>query len=168
MHFSLIRYALHCNAYITFKFQKAFNAYTQTHTLFKHIHCAARIQCSKIQTCSMFESYNFIFPVHFSLSLSLFCIVPLTRHLMHIPDMSINFYCLQAGLHRTSDDKNTRWFLNEFAFVIRQKVSSTHTERQRHNGCKKRPVNEHVMYFRKAAFKFPNFRNLKWCTELMW
>lgn len=103
-----------------------------------------------------------------SLSLSLFCIVPLTRHLMHIPDMSINFYCLQAGLHRTSDDKNTRWFLNEFAFVIRQKVSSTHTERQRHNGCKKRPVNEHVMYFRKAAFKFPNFCILNWCTELMW
>lgn len=54
----------------------------------------------------MFKSYNFIFPAHLSLLLAyirqLLCIlhVSLTHHLMHISNMSINFYCLQAGMQR--------------------------------------------------------------------
>lgn len=107
----------------------------------------------------MFKSYNFIsFSALFSLSLSLSIYLLCTTHsrcLMHIPDMSINFCCLEAGRQTGSrqacmqvkvfDNRDTRWFLNKMLSLkcvcVHQKVSLTQKCAQ--NGWK-RSVDEHV------------------------
>lgn len=102
------------------------------------IHCDTlfNVLTLKLAQCCSKVIISFFLPpfLSFYLSLSIFY-VPVIRCLMHISDMSINFCCLEAGRQAgryagtVFDDRNTKWFLNEFftlkwGFVCIEKIGS--------------------------------------------